>query len=66
MDPIIDNDWMGCKNEPIEESDNMGNIARSWQWREKGIDPPGGPSNKSVLENVAEDILVQKRLQSQV
>lgn len=64
MDPISDNDWMD-KNKPIEEPESVGNIIRSWQWRERGIDPPNGPSNKTVLENVAEDILVQKRLENQ-
>lgn len=66
MDPVIDNEWLGCKNEPIDEMQNVGNIARSWQWRERGINPPNSPSNKTVLENIAEDILVQKPLQIRV
>ncbi|CAH2066988.1 unnamed protein product, partial [Iphiclides podalirius] len=33
-----------------------------WQWRERGIEPLNYPSNKTVLENAAEDILVQKPL----
>ncbi|XP_022834573.1 uncharacterized protein LOC111362232 isoform X1 [Spodoptera litura] len=63
MDPVIDNEWLGCKNETIDEMPNVGNIARSWQWRERGINPPHCPNNKTVLENMAEDILVQKPLQ---
>ncbi|CAH0725953.1 unnamed protein product, partial [Brenthis ino] len=62
MDPVIDNEWLGCKNDSIDESQTVGNIARSWQWRERGINPPNSPSNKTVLENAAEDILVQKPL----
>ncbi|XP_045520339.1 uncharacterized protein LOC123711685 isoform X2 [Pieris brassicae] len=61
MDPIIDSDWLMNKSEPIYDSQS-GNIARSWVWRERGIKPPNSPSNKTVLENVAEDILVQKPL----
>ncbi|CAG9099199.1 unnamed protein product [Plutella xylostella] len=64
MDPIIDSDWLGCKSEPVDESQHVGNIARSWQWRGMGINPPQGPSNKTVLENIAEDILVQKPLKT--
>uniref|UniRef100_A0A2A4JJK4 Uncharacterized protein n=1 Tax=Heliothis virescens TaxID=7102 RepID=A0A2A4JJK4_HELVI len=63
MDPVIDSEWLGCKNEPIDEMQNVGNISRSWQWRERGINPPNYPNNKTVLENMAEDILVQKPLQ---
>ncbi|KAJ8729342.1 hypothetical protein PYW08_000923 [Mythimna loreyi] len=63
MDPVIDNEWLGCKNEPIDDMQNVGNIARSWQWRERGINPPNYPNSKTVLENMAEDILVQKSLQ---
>lgn len=66
MDPIIDSDWLGCKSEPVDESQHVGNIARSWQWRGMGINPPQGPSNKTVLENIAEDILVQKPLKTKV
>lgn len=66
MDPVIDNEWLGCKNETIDEMPNVGNIARSWQWRERGINPPNCPNNKAVLENMAEDILVQKPLQIRV
>lgn len=68
MDPVIDNEWLGCKNEPEveEKQDVVGNIARSWQWRERGINPTNHPSNKTVLENMAEDILVQKPLQIRV
>lgn len=64
MDPVIDNEWLGYKNEPIDETQCVGNIARSWQWRERGANPPHSPSNKTVLENNAEDILVQKSLQT--
>ncbi|KAJ0181944.1 hypothetical protein K1T71_002666 [Dendrolimus kikuchii] len=60
MDPVIDNEWL--KNEPFDEPPVLGNIARSWQWRERGINPPNYPPNKTVLENVAEDILVQNPL----
>ncbi|CAB3230900.1 unnamed protein product [Arctia plantaginis] len=63
MDPVIDNEWLGCKNEPIDDMQYVGNVARSWQWRERGINPPHYPNNKTVLENVAEDILVQKSLE---
>lgn len=66
MDPVIDNEWLGCKNEPIVDMPYVGNIARSWQWRERGINPHHYPNNKTVLENVAEDILVQKSLQIRV
>ncbi|CAG4998607.1 unnamed protein product [Parnassius apollo] len=62
MDPGIDSEWLGYKNDHIDEVQNIGNIARSWQWRERGIDPPHYPNNKAVLENAAEDILVQKPL----
>ncbi|XP_061385715.1 activating molecule in BECN1-regulated autophagy protein 1-like [Danaus plexippus] len=62
MDPVIDNEWLGCKNDPIDEPPTFGNIARSWQWRERGVNAPNSPSNKTVLENVAEDVLVQKPL----
>ncbi|KAI5632233.1 hypothetical protein NE865_15040 [Phthorimaea operculella] len=62
MDPVIDNEWLTCKNDPVDDTQNVGNIARSWQWRERGINPPHSPSNKTVLENIAEDILVQKPL----
>ncbi|XP_050670452.1 activating molecule in BECN1-regulated autophagy protein 1-like [Leptidea sinapis] len=62
MDPIIDSEWLDNKNEQVEEPQNIGNVALSWQWRERGIDPPYSPSNKTVLENVAEDVLVQKNL----
>ncbi|XP_045510840.1 activating molecule in BECN1-regulated autophagy protein 1-like [Colias croceus] len=62
MDPIIDPEWLGSKNDQIDEAQNIGNIARSWQWRERGVNPLHSPSNKTVLENVAEDILVQKPL----
>lgn len=66
MDPVIDNEFLGCKNEPIDEIQNVGNIARSWQWRERGINPPNYPNTKTVLENLAEDTLVQKTLQIRV
>lgn len=66
MDPILDSEWLGCKNEPIEDTQNVGNVARSWQWRERGIDPQHSPANKTVLENIAEDILVQKPLKIRV
>lgn len=67
MDPVIDNDWLGFnKNEPVDENRNIGNIVRSWQWREHGIDPPHNPANKNVLENMAEDILVRKPLNIRV
>lgn len=66
MDPVLDNEWLGCKNDSIDEAQSMGNIARSWQWRERGINPPNSPSNKTVLENAAEDILVQKPLKIRV
>ncbi|XP_023943943.1 uncharacterized protein LOC112050050 [Bicyclus anynana] len=62
MDPVLDREWLGFKNDAVEEIPTLGNIARSWQWRERGINPPNSPPNKSVLENVAEDILVQKTL----
>ncbi|GBP66568.1 Activating molecule in BECN1-regulated autophagy protein 1 [Eumeta japonica] len=62
MDPVIDSDWLGIKQEPNDETQNIGNIARSWQWRERGLDPLNYPSNKSVIENVAEDVLVKKCL----
>ncbi|CAH2988832.1 unnamed protein product [Chilo suppressalis] len=62
MDPVIDNEWLGYKNIPIHEAQNVGNVARSWQWREYGINPPHAQSNKTVLENMAEDILVRKPL----
>ncbi|XP_063529846.1 activating molecule in BECN1-regulated autophagy protein 1-like [Cydia strobilella] len=61
MDPI-DNEWLGIKNEPIDDIPQIGNAVRSWQWREHGLDPPHSPANKTVLENIAEDILVQKSL----
>lgn len=64
MDPVIDNEWL--KNEHIDETPTLGNIARSWQWRERGINPPHYPPNKTVLENVAEDILVQNPLKIRV
>lgn len=66
MDPVLDNEWLGCKNDSIDEAQSVGNIARSWQWRERGINPPNSPSNKTVLENAAEDILVQKPLKIRV
>lgn len=66
MDPVLDNEWLGCKNDSIDEAQHVGNIARSWQWRERGINPPNSPSNKTVLENAAEDILVQKPLKIRV
>lgn len=66
MDPVIDNEWLTCKNDPIDDSQNLGNIGRSWQWRELGIDPPHYPPNKTVLENIAEDVLVQKPLKTRV
>lgn len=66
MDPVIDNEWLGCKNDPIDEAQNVGNVARSWQWREHGINPPHSPANKTVLENIAEDILVKKQLKIRV
>ncbi|XP_063838629.1 uncharacterized protein LOC135087769 [Ostrinia nubilalis] len=62
MDPSIDNDWLGIKNDPLEETQCVGNVARSWQWREHGINPPHSQPNKTVLENIAEDILVRKQL----
>ncbi|CAH2104494.1 unnamed protein product [Euphydryas editha] len=62
MDPVLDSEWHGSKSDSVEEAQNVGNIVRSWQWRERGIDPLNSPSNKTVLENVAEDILVQKPL----
>ncbi|XP_068621064.1 serine-rich adhesin for platelets-like isoform X2 [Battus philenor] len=62
MDPGIDSEWLVYKNDHIEEVPNIGNVARSWQWRERGIEPQNYPSNKTVLENAAEDILVQKPL----
>ncbi|XP_049869573.1 uncharacterized protein LOC126369250 isoform X2 [Pectinophora gossypiella] len=62
MDPVIDNEWLNCKNDPVDEVPSVGNVARSWQWRERGINPPHSPSNTAVLENIAEDILVQKPL----
>lgn len=65
MDPIIDNDWLINKAEPIDDS-QTGNITCSWVWRERGLNPPNSPSNKTVLENVAEDILVQKPLKIRV
>ncbi|XP_047987246.1 activating molecule in BECN1-regulated autophagy protein 1A-like [Leguminivora glycinivorella] len=61
MDPI-DNEWLGIKTEPIDDAPQVGNAVRSWQWREHGLDPPHSPANKTVLENIAEDILVQKPL----
>lgn len=67
MYPVIDNDsWLGIKNEPVEETQAVGNVARSWQWRERGTDPSNYPPNKKVFENIAEDILVQKPLQIRV
>lgn len=66
MDPIIDSDWLGCKNEPPDEAQSMGNLARSWQWREMGINPAHTPSNKTVMQNIAEDVLVQKQLKIKV
>lgn len=66
MDPVIDSEWLTCKNDSIDEVQTVGNIARSWQWRERGINPPHYPFNKTVLENVAEDILVQKPLKIRV
>lgn len=66
MDPVLDSEWLGSKNDSIEEAQSVGNIVRSWQWRERGIDPLNSPSNKNVLENVAEDILVQKPLKIRV
>ncbi|XP_041986317.1 uncharacterized protein LOC121738357 [Aricia agestis] len=62
MDPVIDSEWLGFKNDPIDEPQTLGNVARSWQWRERGIDPPNSSANKMVLENIAEDILVKKPL----
>ncbi|XP_053600110.1 uncharacterized protein LOC128669361 [Plodia interpunctella] len=62
MDPVIDNEWIGFKQESVEEIRNVGNIVRSWQSRELGIVPLNSPSNKIVLENAAEDILVRKQL----
>ncbi|XP_039764807.1 uncharacterized protein LOC120637187 [Pararge aegeria] len=62
MDPVLDGEWLGFKNDSIEETPSLGNVARSWQWRERGINPTNSSSNKTVLENVAEDILVQKPL----
>lgn len=63
MDPVLD--WFS-KNEAVDEAPALGNVARSWQWRERGINPLNSPSNKTVLENVAEDILVQKPLKIRV
>lgn len=62
MDPMVENDWLNCKNDSIEESQIIGNVIRSWQYRELGIDPRQGPQNKTVLENTAEDILIEKKL----
>lgn len=57
-------EWLGYKGgEPVEEAPKVGSVARAWQWRERGINPPNLPPNKTVLENIAEDILVQKPLQ---
>lgn len=66
MDPIIDSDWLGCKNEPPDEAPNVGNFPRSWQWREMGINPGGTLPNKTVMQNIAEDVLVQKQLKIKV
>lgn len=66
MDPSIDNEWLGCKNDPVDEAQSVGNVARSWQWREHGINPPHSLPNKTVLENIAEDILVRKQLKIRV
>lgn len=66
MDPIIENDWLGPKQEAIEEVQNVPNLTRSWLGREMDIEPLRGPANKTVLENLAEDILVQKTLTSRV
>lgn len=66
MDPVIDSEWLTCKNDSIDEVQTVGNIARSWQWRERGINPSHYPANKTVLENIAEDILVQKPLKIRV
>ncbi|CAK1550022.1 unnamed protein product [Leptosia nina] len=62
MDPIIDGEWLGSKGDQLDDVQNVGNITRSWVWRERGVNPPNSPNNKTVLENVAEDILVQKPL----
>lgn len=57
-------EWLGYKGgEPVEEPPKLGSVATAWQWRERGINPPNQPPNKTVLENIAEDILVQKPLQ---
>lgn len=62
MDPVIDNEWLSIKHDPVEETPVVGNVSRSWQWRELGANPPHYPASKTVLENAAEDILVQKPL----
>ncbi|KAM3964660.1 uncharacterized protein ACR2FA_001049 [Aphomia sociella] len=62
MDPIMDNDWLGYKNDSVDDTRNVVNIVRSCQWREQGVNPPHCLGNKTVLENMAEDILVQKSL----
>lgn len=66
MYPVLDNDWLSVKNEPVEETQVVGNVARSWQWRELGLNPTNYPNNKMVLENAAEDVLVQKPLEIRV
>lgn len=66
MDPVIDNEWLSIKHDPVEETPVVGNVSRSWQWRELGANPPHYPASKTVLENAAEDILVQKPLKIRV
>lgn len=63
----VGNQWLtNNKPESAEEKQDAGNAARSWQWRERGLDPPNYSTNKRVLENLAEDILVRKPLEVRV
>lgn len=61
MDPVFDSDWLP-KIDLHECNLALGNIVSSWQMRERGLDPINGPPNKTILEQVAEDALVQKDL----
>ncbi|XP_059060660.1 uncharacterized protein LOC131853679 [Achroia grisella] len=62
MDQINLNDWLGYKNEADDDSRKVVNMVRSLHWREQGTNPRHCLANKTVLENIAENILVQKAL----
>lgn len=51
--------WLGSKLN-VGDSPSKGNVAASWQWRELGMNPRGSASNSRILQEAAEDHLVNK------